>query len=110
MKPKFLLTTVTLNTLFMAGSIATASSISPAYNIFKLSQTIAKIVGFDGADPNLVKSAIDRALNAKEKAINLNTNLPHPDPQIAGGEQAVPLPIQKPTRTPIKKDIKNIDL
>jgi hypothetical protein len=88
MKPKFLLTIVALNTLFLATSIATASNISPAYNIFKLSQTISTLVGLDGADPNLVESAIDRALKAKEKAVNLKTDSDsHPsEPQIAGGK------------------------
>jgi hypothetical protein len=83
MKPKFLLAIISINTLFLAG-IATASSISPAYNIFKLSQTISKLVGFSGDDPNLVKSAIDRALKAKEEAVNPS--------QIAGGEEPMPAP------------------
>jgi hypothetical protein len=88
MKPKFLLTIVALNALFLAGSIATASSISPAYNIFKLSQTISKLVGLDENDPNLVKSAIDRALLTKEKAINLTTekDAPPPRPEQLGGK------------------------
>jgi hypothetical protein len=95
MKPKFLLTILTLNTLFLGG-------INPEYNIAKLSQTLSKLVGLDGTDPNLVKSAIDRALKAKEKAINL-------DPHTAGAVSAQPEG-QKPTRTPIKKDNENIDL
>jgi hypothetical protein len=88
MKPKFLLTIIALNTLFLSGSIVTASSISPAYNIFKLGQTISKLVGLDGADSNLLESAIDRALRAKEKAVNLNPgNDAKPvNPQIAGGD------------------------
>jgi hypothetical protein len=88
MKPKFLLTILALNTLFLGSSIATASNISPAYNIFKLSQTISKLVGLDGTDPNLVESAIDRALEAKEKAVNLKTDDDSypPDAQIAGGK------------------------
>jgi hypothetical protein len=102
MKPKFLLTIIALNTLFLSGSIATISNLSPAYSIVKLSQTISKLVGLDGADPNLVKSAIDRALKAKEKAVNL-------DPHTAGAVSAQPEG-QKPTRTPIKKDNENIDL
>jgi hypothetical protein len=88
MKPKFLLTILALNTLFLSTSIATVSNISPAYNIFKLSQTISKIVGFDGADPDLVESSIERALKAKEEAVNLKTDSDPPpsEPQIAGGK------------------------
>jgi hypothetical protein len=95
MKPKFLLAILALNTLFLGG-------INPEYNIAKLSQTIAKLVGFDGADPNLVKSAIERALKAKEKAVHLES-------RTAGAVSAQP-EIQKPTQTPIKKDKGNIDL
>jgi hypothetical protein len=58
MKPKFLLTILALNTLFLGG-------INPEYNIAKLSQTISKLVGLNGNAPNLVKSAIDRALLSK---------------------------------------------
>jgi hypothetical protein len=88
MKPKFLLTIIALNTLFLGTSIATASNISPAYNIFKLSQTISTLVGLDSADPDLVESAIERALKAKEKAIDLKkeSDSQPSEPQIAGGK------------------------
>jgi hypothetical protein len=87
MKPKFLLAIITLNTLSLAGSMAILSSINPEYNIAKLSQTISKIVGFNGDDPNLVESAIDRALRAKEKAVNLHT-----EPKLLGDVAAPPPP------------------
>jgi hypothetical protein len=110
MKPKFLLTIVALNTLFLATSIATASNISPAYNIFKLSQTISKLVGFDGDNPNLVESAIDRALKAKEKAVNLKINSDRRSEAMSlGASEPAPRESQKPTRSPIDRNEENID-
>jgi hypothetical protein len=110
MKPNFLLTIIALNTLFLSTSIATASNISPAYNIFKLSQTISKIVGFDGDNPNLIESAIDRALKAKAKAIDLkpDSNLPL-ESQRAGGDRLAPQENPKPDRSPIDQNEENID-
>jgi hypothetical protein len=88
MKPKFILTIVALNTLFLVASIATVSSVKAEDNIAELSQTISKLVGLDGNAPNLVKSAIDRALLTKEKAINLTTgkDAPPPRPEQLGGQ------------------------
>jgi hypothetical protein len=88
MKPKFILTIVALNTLFLVASIATVSSVKAEDNSAKLSQTISKLVGLDGNAPNLLKSAIDRALLTKENAINLTTgkDAPPPRPEQLGGQ------------------------
>jgi hypothetical protein len=69
MKPKFLLTIVALNTLFLAGSIATAISVQAEDSLPKLSQTISKLVGLDSKYYPLVTSAVDRAV-ASKRAIN----------------------------------------
>jgi hypothetical protein len=112
MKPKFLLTIVALNTLFLSASIVTASSIKPEYNISKLNQNISKLVGLDSKDRPLVTVAVDRAMTAKKNAASEDkkkgVNLPQPAPEIMG-KVAVPKEIQKPPQTPRKKADKNID-
>jgi hypothetical protein len=59
MKPKFILTIVTLNTLFLGLSIATAPGVRAADNLPKLSKTISKLVNLDSKYYPLVTSAID---------------------------------------------------
>jgi hypothetical protein len=59
MKPKFILTIVTLNTLFLGISIATAPGVRAADNLPKLSKTISKLVNLDSKYYPLVTSAID---------------------------------------------------
>jgi hypothetical protein len=112
MKPKFLLTIVAINTLFLGASIATASNIKPEYNITKLSQNISKLVGFNSQDRPLVATAIERAVTAKQIALSEDKkkekNLPHPEPEIMG-KVAVPKEIQQPPQTPRKKANKKID-
>jgi hypothetical protein len=112
MKPKFLLTIVAFNTLFVGASIATASSIKPEHNIPKLSQNIYKLIGLDSKDRPLVAVAIDRAMTAKKIAASEDKqkeiNLPKPKPEIMG-KVAVPKASQQPARTPRKKADRNID-
>ncbi len=62
MKTKFILTLLTFNGIFLTTAIATAST----PNLANLSQTISKSLDLDLADRNLVSTAIDRALLAKE--------------------------------------------
>jgi hypothetical protein len=69
MKPKFLLTIVALNTLFLGVSIATVPSVKAEDNLPKLSRTISKLVGLDSKYYHLVTSAIDRAIASKRIAI-----------------------------------------
>jgi hypothetical protein len=106
MKPKFILTIVALNTLFVSASIATASIVKPEHNIPKLSQNIYKLVGLDSKDRPLVAVAIDRAITAKKIAASEDkkkeVNLPKPEPEIMG-KVAVPKESQQPARTPRKK-------
>jgi hypothetical protein len=112
MQPKFLLTIVALNTLFMGASIATASNVKPEHNIPKLSQSISKLVGLDSKDRHLVTTAIDRVMTAKKVAVSEDkkkrANLPNPQPEIMG-KIAVPQESQKPARMPIRKTNKTID-
>jgi hypothetical protein len=69
MKPKFLLTIVALNTLFLGVSIATAPTVKAENNLPELSQTISKLVGLDSNYYHLVTSAIDRAIASKRIVI-----------------------------------------
>jgi hypothetical protein len=111
MKPKFLLTILTFNALFLGTSIATASSIAPEHNIPKLSHSISKLVGLEATDSPIVAMAIDRAIASKKTATTDKEkvkNLPHLEPALMG-KVAVPKESQKPARTPRKKDNKNID-
>jgi hypothetical protein len=112
MKPKFLLTIVAINTLFLSASIATASSIKPEHNIPKLSQNIYKLVGLNSKDRPLVAVAIDRAITSKKIAAREHkkkeVNLPKPTPAIMG-KVSVPTASQKPAQTPRKKADRNID-
>jgi hypothetical protein len=64
MKPKFLLTIVTLNTLFLLGS--TASSVKAEDNVPKFSQIVSKLVDLDVKYHSLVTSAIERAMANKK--------------------------------------------
>ncbi len=100
MKPKFLLTIVILNTLFLGISIATASTIKPEHNITKLSQSISKLVGLNPISHPVVAAAIDRAITTKQIAVNKDknkgTNPPQPKSEIMG-KVAVPKSL-KPTK------------
>jgi hypothetical protein len=66
MKPKFVLTIIAFNTLFLIGSIATASSVNAEDNVPQFSQIISKLVSLDLKYHSLVTSAIDRAIVNKK--------------------------------------------
>jgi hypothetical protein len=81
MKSKFLLTILLVNPLFLAGSIASGSSVKAEDNVPKFSQIVSKLVGLDSKYHSLVTSAIDRAVaNQKnivaEKKTKIKPTLP----------------------------------
>jgi hypothetical protein len=112
MKPNFLLTIVTLNTLFLGISIATAPNVKAGDNLPKLSQTISKLVGLDSKYYPLVTSAIERAIASKRIVIAEREKKEIKPPltvHVTAGAIA-PAPKEKPQadRQPSEKDTKTI--
>jgi hypothetical protein len=111
MTPKFLLTIVALNTLFLAGSIATAPNVKAEDNLPELSRTISKLVNLDSKYYHLVTSAVDRAIASKrivivERVKKINPPLPV---HVTAGVIAPPIrPTPQADRQASEKDNKTI--
>jgi hypothetical protein len=112
MKTKFLLTLLTLNGLLFGTNSAfavTVSEIDLSQNTARLSQNIAKSIGFDRDTHSLVEFAINRALIAQKlgdcQAQNPSTtksDLNQADkPQLIRGR--MPLPTPQTSENPIDK-------
>lgn len=106
MKPRFLLTIVALNTLFLGMSIATMSSVKAEDNVPEFSRIISKLVGLDSKYHSLVTSAIDRAVtNKKNIAAEKKAETKPPYPALSVTAGMIPAIREQPPSNPnqIKK-------